>query len=187
LKGDAGVDLNGKRILVVEDDFVLATAMKRDLEDLGATVLGPAPTPFYALQLMGLKEHRRLDVAILDIHLHRSNVFEVADALQERGIPFIFATGFGSETIPKRFAAQEILQKPVSRQALRSAVMKIVRKPTQSSHPRPPSLPPLLPATQPPALVFARALASRMGKGEPSLDLAERTPSSIVLTQNELG
>ena len=47
------VDLNGKRILVAEDDYFLATDICRDLRELGATVLGPAPTSFYALSLLG--------------------------------------------------------------------------------------------------------------------------------------
>ena len=60
-------DLNGKRIVVVEDDFVLATDICRTLRELGATVLGPAPTPFYAMHLIGGK---KIDAAVLDVRLH---------------------------------------------------------------------------------------------------------------------
>lgn len=55
------IDLNGKRIIVVEGDSLIGAAMIQQLEALGATVLGPAPTPFYALQLIGPKDRRRLD------------------------------------------------------------------------------------------------------------------------------
>ena len=82
-------DLNGKRIVVVEDDFVLATDICRTLRELGATVLGPAPTPFYAMHLIGGK---KIDAAVLDVRLHGTTVFEVADLLLDRGVPIIFAT-----------------------------------------------------------------------------------------------
>ena len=80
-------DLNGKRIIVVEDDYLLATDLCRELRNLGATVLGPAPTPFYAMQLVGRK---KIDAAVLDVRLHGTTVFEVAEMLQERGIPIMF-------------------------------------------------------------------------------------------------
>ena len=75
---EEAADLNGKRIVVVEDDFLLATDICRELRELGATVLGPAPTPFYAAQLIG---RRRIDAAVLDVRLHGTTVFEVADML----------------------------------------------------------------------------------------------------------
>ena len=53
---EEATDLNGKRIVVVEDDYLLANDICRELRELGATVLGPAPTPFYATQLIGRRK-----------------------------------------------------------------------------------------------------------------------------------
>jgi len=102
--------LLGKRVLVVEDDYLLATDICRALNDLGATVLGPAPTPFYALNLLG---RRGVDTAVLDIRLHNSDVFEVADELMRRGVPMIFATAYGAAAIPIRFQDVPRLDKPL--------------------------------------------------------------------------
>jgi CheY-like chemotaxis protein len=72
--------LDGKRIIVVEDDALLALDVADQLQSFGATVLGPAPTAYYARQLIG-PERRRLDGAVLDIHLHGQDVYELADIL----------------------------------------------------------------------------------------------------------
>ena len=107
--------LMGKRVLVVEDDYLLATDICRALNDLGATVLGPAPTPFYALSLLG---RRGVDTAVLDIRLHNSDVFEVADELLRRGVPMVFATAYGGGAIPARFRAIPQLDKPLDHSKL---------------------------------------------------------------------
>ena len=88
-KSVAGLD--GKRIVVVEDDAIVALEIANQLRAIGATVLGPAPTTHYAIQLIGPQE-RRLDGAVLDIHLHGKTVYEFADVLVQREVPFLFAT-----------------------------------------------------------------------------------------------
>lgn len=112
---DAHAPLLGTRILVVEDDFLLATELCQNLSDLGATVLGPAPTPFYALSMLS---RRGVDVAVLDIRLHGATVFEVADELMARNTPIVFATASSAEEVPGIYRGFPLLQKPFTARSL---------------------------------------------------------------------
>lgn len=114
--------LLGKRILVVEDDHYLAAELSQDLVDLGATVLGPAPTPYYALGLLG---RRGADAGILDVRLHRTNVFDVAEELISRNIPIIFATAARLEDLPAQYQGFPFLGKPLDRSRLHAALKEI--------------------------------------------------------------
>lgn len=148
-------DLNGKRIIVVEDDFLLAAEICQDLRNLGATVLGPAPTPFYAMQLIG---RRKLDAAVLDVRLHGTDVLTVADLLQEQGVPIIFATAYERDMLPARFQEQGFVRKPLDRRLLIEAVVAMARRP-RGQKVRAAVWPGAMPARQAPAQTFARALA----------------------------
>jgi DNA-binding response OmpR family regulator len=123
---DLPAPLLGKRVLVVEDDFLLATDLCRGLADLGATVLGPAPTPFYALSLLG---RRGVDAAVLDIRLHGTDVFDVAKALVSRSVPIIFATAWSAEDLPLRYQGFPVFQKPIDARALHAALGQALLKP----------------------------------------------------------
>ncbi len=79
-------------MLVVEDEYVIADDIARTLGWLGAEVVGPVPDRDEALAL--LSSGKRIDLAVLDINLHVEVVHPVADALQDRGVPFVFATGY---------------------------------------------------------------------------------------------
>jgi DNA-binding response OmpR family regulator len=148
-------DLNGKRIVVVEDDFLLATDICRELRELGATVLGPAPTPFYATQLIG---RRKVDAAVLDVRLHGTNVFSVADLLRDKGVPILFATAYDRAVIPARFQEARLLKKPLDRKNLLSEIIAMIKHPTtRSTSFSPPSI--TSPQRKPPAQIFASALA----------------------------
>ena len=125
MSGQETPSLNGKRIVVVEDDFLLATDICRELRDLGATVLGPAPTPFYAAQLIG---QRRVDAAVLDVRLHGTTVFSVADLLRERGVPIIFATACDRKAIPSRFRDACLLEKPLDRKRLVEEIVALTKR-----------------------------------------------------------
>ena len=148
-------DLNGKRIVVVEDDFLLATDICRDLRDLGATVLGPAPTPFYAMHLIGGK---KVDAAVLDVRLHGTTVFEVADVLQDRGVPILFTTAYDRKSLPVRFRDAPLLEKPLDRQKLVTEIYALTR---QSVMPvsKIAKMSPLHMVPEAPVQAFARALA----------------------------
>src|SRR5215469_596961 len=82
--------LAGARILVVEDEFIIALEIQANLEEAGATVVGPALTLQQALELA---ENESLSAAMLDLRLGRDSAAAVAQVLAERHIPFLFYTG----------------------------------------------------------------------------------------------
>ena len=103
--------LEGCRILVVEDEYLIADDMRGALLDAGAEVLGPVPTVDAAMSLVAAEP--RLDAALLDINLGGTMVFDLADTLTSRAVPFVFATGYDDSAIPDRFANVPRLEKPV--------------------------------------------------------------------------
>lgn len=103
--------LKDARILVVEDEYFLATDMVHDLLDAGATVVGPVPTVGEAMEAIGGEEP--IEFALLDINLMGEMVYPVADRLIERNIPFAFATGYDSSQVPARFSHVPRCEKPV--------------------------------------------------------------------------
>jgi DNA-binding LytR/AlgR family response regulator len=103
--------LAGKRVLVVEDEFLLADELVRELQAAGAVIVGPAPTVGVGL---GLAESGHPDLAVLDINLRGQMVYPLADALAEADVPFIFATGYDAVAIPLAYAHVPRCEKPVS-------------------------------------------------------------------------
>jgi CheY-like chemotaxis protein len=114
--------LQGRCILVVEDDFVLAEDIRDELEDLGAEVLGPVARVGAALDL--LSAEGQPDAAILDINLAGEMVFPVADRLMSRGVPFVFVTGYSHAALPRAYAQIGCVEKPVNMQMLVTALLK---------------------------------------------------------------
>ncbi len=104
-------DLHGTRILVAEDEYLLADDLRGALVDAGAEVLGPVPSVEQAAGLLGAESV--IDFALLDVNLRGEMVFEIADALKERGIPFAFVTGYDRSAIPERYADVRIFDKPL--------------------------------------------------------------------------
>jgi CheY-like chemotaxis protein len=126
------MDLTGKRILVVEDDGALAEDICRKLRELGATVLGPAPTPFYAMSLLG---RRGVDGAVLDVRLHGATVFEVADELAQRGTPIVFAISYGPEIFPARHRQRPRVTKPLDKDGMSEIVRALSTQPLAELQP----------------------------------------------------
>lgn len=179
------INLDGQRIIVVEDDYLLASEICRNLRASGATVLGPAPTPFYAMQLIGPEKRRALNAAVLDINLHGIKVYPVADTLQERGVPLVFATAYAANGIPERFRQAPVLQKPLDTKQLLQQLSGLIRRPPP---PVPRALPPIEYSPHPPAVHFAKAIARSWVKvqgadGEPMVDAEPELPT---LLENEL-
>jgi DNA-binding response OmpR family regulator len=104
--------LAGKRVLVVEDDDILAVTLAEELAAEGAKVIGPSATVADSLDVIG---RANLDSAIVDINLRGKAAFPVADALADRHIPFVFATGYlVAGHIPARHANVRRFEKPIS-------------------------------------------------------------------------
>lgn len=110
------VPISGQRILLVEDEALIAIMMKDVLSDLGLTVVGPLGTLAQALAAAGRDQ---VDGAILDLNLGGEAVYPVADALARRGVPFIFVTGYGAATIDRRYAHVPALEKPIDPASLK--------------------------------------------------------------------
>jgi DNA-binding response OmpR family regulator len=111
--------LTRKRILVVEDDYLVAMDIARALERAGAEVIGPAPAVEAALDALA---RSMPDGAILDINLGGEMAFPVADALMARGVPFIFATGYDAQVIPLRFTHVKRCEKPMASEQICAAL-----------------------------------------------------------------
>ena len=103
--------MRGKRILVVEDEYLLADDLRTALQDVGSEVVGPVPDAAGALAL--IDGPGRIDAALLDINLSGTPAFSVADALVGRGVPIAFITGYDQSAIPDRLANVARLEKPV--------------------------------------------------------------------------
>lgn len=103
--------LRGRRILVVEDEYMLAMDLERELQDAGAQVLGPVPSVAAALQLVESTE--ALDGALLDVNLGGEEIYPVAEELLARGVPVVLTTGYDHRAIPERFADVPRCEKPV--------------------------------------------------------------------------
>lgn len=109
-----------KSVLVVEDEALVALGLVASLEDLGAEIIGPAYDLDSALQL-AYSTHP--DCAILDFKIGDFSVLPVAEALSQRGIPFIFVTGFSDLALPKELDSAVSIQKPFAHQDLTSALI----------------------------------------------------------------
>jgi len=119
--------LGGRRILVVEDEAIVALMIQDILMEAGATVIGPAGTVAAALALV---EGERLDGAILDYRLSDGTSLAVADALSARGVPFFFASGYDPKAIDRRYTLAPKLAKVFDREQLLEMLGKVLRPKT---------------------------------------------------------
>jgi PAS domain S-box-containing protein len=114
-KPSSPISIAGPRVAVVEDEALVAMVMCDMLHDLGYSVVGPFSSTSDA---MAAAANGRMDAAILDVNLGNEMVYDFADLLNRRAIPFVFVTGYGTEDVENRFRSVPILQKPIERQAL---------------------------------------------------------------------
>lgn len=102
--------LSGIRVLVVEDEALVAMDLEMILEDLGCVVIGPVMRLDRAEELV--KANVEADAAILDVNVSGHQVFPLAALLAERGVPIVFATGYDRSGMPDEWNERPTLQKP---------------------------------------------------------------------------
>jgi two-component SAPR family response regulator len=110
-----------KRILLVEDEYLIADDMAYELRNFGLEVIGPFSSVAATLKAL---EMANVDGAVLDINLGGEKVYPVADVLLGRDVPMVFTTGYDGSEIPPRYAAIDRCSKPVTRDALARAVAR---------------------------------------------------------------
>jgi CheY-like chemotaxis protein len=110
---------DAKRVLVVEDELLLGILIEGMLNELGHEVVTIAPSLSTALAAV---ESETFNLAILDLRLYGESVDPVAAALVTKGIPFIFATGFGRDGVPEPYRNRPVLQKPFAIADLERAI-----------------------------------------------------------------
>jgi PAS domain S-box-containing protein len=118
-----GGDLKGARVLIVEDAVLLALELETGLSDAGASVIGPAYELEEAMALLD----QPIDAAVLDANLNGRSVTPLAEVLAARGVPFVFATGYGEAGgAPSGFDAP-IIRKPYDVTQVAAAVAELLR------------------------------------------------------------
>lgn len=107
--------LAGKRILIVEDEYFIASDLKRSLSEADAIVVGPVSALNSGI---ALAEQEMLDAAVLDVNLEGSHSYPLADALTRRSIPYMFLTGYDGWSLPESYRSAPRLAKPFNAQNL---------------------------------------------------------------------
>ena len=114
--------LSARRVLLVEDEALVAMLLETILEDMGCVPVGPAGTVEEGLAMIA--DPAPLDAALLDVNLAGHQVFPIAEALKARGVPFVFSTGYGESGLPDEWRGHATVQKPFTESAIRAALMK---------------------------------------------------------------
>jgi CheY-like chemotaxis protein len=117
-----GRRLTAPRVLVVEDEMTIAMLIEDMVSELAYEVAAVVPRLEDAMRLL---DSDSFDLAMLDVHLNGKTVFPFAAALEERDIPFLFATAYGPRGIPEEFRDRLVLQKPFGPVELRRALMEL--------------------------------------------------------------
>lgn len=110
MSANSTTPLMGANILVAEDESLIAMDFADALRDAGASIVGPAASLADAFRLASAP----IDLACLDVDLRGEKIFPLADMLRERGIPFIFASGYDPHDLPARFRQTPYLSKPLN-------------------------------------------------------------------------
>jgi DNA-binding response OmpR family regulator len=112
--------LAGHRILIVEDNFNIATGMVRLFKAQGIEVVGPAATVADALATIATAE--RIDGAVLDVNLRGKLVWPVVDALRSKGVPLVFMTGYDDEVVSPPYRDIPCVRKPIALERVIDAI-----------------------------------------------------------------
>ena len=107
--------MHGKKVLIVEDDFLTAEGLSHTFADFGFTVVGPVDTAERAVRLIGQQPP---DGALLDVRLRDGSAVEVAKVLRERGVPFVVMSGYSRDTLPPELKNAPFIAKPMAESEL---------------------------------------------------------------------
>lgn len=108
-------------VLIVEDDFFIAQELLHAFEATGAQIAGPIADLASATRLV---ETQRVGLAVLDINVGGDMIFPLASALRSRAVPMVFATGFGTDAVPREFADVPLIEKPFNAPEVARALLK---------------------------------------------------------------
>jgi two-component SAPR family response regulator len=114
--------LKGLRILLVEDEYLVACEIAHMLRALGCEVAGPVPSCETALDVL---RREAIDGALLDVKLQGEDVLPVADWCAEHDVPFIFTTGYDTHLLSPRYETRPHLEKPFARRKLRTVARQV--------------------------------------------------------------
>jgi DNA-binding LytR/AlgR family response regulator len=122
------LSLKGIDVLVVEDDYFIASDLEQALASAGARVVGPFSRAEQARD--ALAGGKTVSAAVLDINIAGTMVYPLAEELRSAGIPLVFATGYDASVIPAQFTAVPRLVKPIERHRLVQALASVVGLPS---------------------------------------------------------
>jgi CheY-like chemotaxis protein len=106
----ASSPLRDRRILVVEDEYLIAMTLSEHLEEVGSIVVGPVSSVEKAIK--AIESNQQIDAAVLDLNLGGAMAYPVADALLARNIPFIFTSGYEGDALRERYPQIKNCLKP---------------------------------------------------------------------------
>lgn len=112
-----------RRVLVVEDEVMIAMMVEQMLAEIGYEMVGPG---LRLDQAVSLAETEAMDAAVLDVNLGGERSFAVAEVLRRRGVPFVFATGYGSAGLTEAYRGAVVLRKPFDLSELERALSAVL-------------------------------------------------------------
>jgi CheY-like chemotaxis protein len=118
--------LRDRRILIVEDEYLIAMNLQDGLENAGSVVLGPVPSVEKAIKKIESEPH--IDAAVLDVNLGGAPAYPVADMLVARKIPFVFTSGYEDAGLRSRYPGAKNCPKPYLFQAIEEALVEAMSR-----------------------------------------------------------
>jgi len=112
-----------RRVLVVEDEYLIRMLLEDMLADLGYAVAASVGT---VAEATGLAESGEFDVAVLDVNLDGVPIYPIADILAKRGLPFVFVTGYGERSLEEPYRDRPALQKPFQADQLQKTLATLL-------------------------------------------------------------
>jgi DNA-binding NtrC family response regulator len=106
---DDEISLAGMHVLVLEDDMLVAMLVEDTLQDHECVILGPVESLEEGLEIA---RNRKVDAAVMDVNIGGEKVYEIAEILEARGVPFILISGYGPGAVPEAHPNWQICSKP---------------------------------------------------------------------------